>query len=204
LMRGLPVELNNHMMMDKNQLNDHREVLLRYALLQVHNHAAAEDAVHEALLAALQANDGFRNQSALRTWLIGILKHKIADHYRTTEKHHSLEDHCDNDEKDPNEAIEQLIFNDKGHWIGTPSSWKQPDHALEQNEFWLIFDWCQKNLPEQHGRAFMLREMVGLETEDICQDMNISHSACRVYLHRARLGLRECLEQRWFNSKRSL
>jgi RNA polymerase sigma-70 factor (ECF subfamily) len=190
--------------MVKNQLNNHREMLLRYALLQVRNEAAAEDAVQETLLVALQPNESFRNESALRTWLIGILKHKIADHYRAVEKQLSIEDHCDSDEKDPNEAIEQLIFNDKGHWIGTPGEWKQPDHALEQNEFWVIFDLCQKNLPEQHARAFMLREMVGLETEDICQDMNISHSACRVYLHRARLGLRECLEQRWFNSKRAL
>ncbi|HEY8158227.1 MAG TPA: sigma factor-like helix-turn-helix DNA-binding protein [Methylobacter sp.] len=136
--------------------------------------------------------------------MIGILKHKIADHYRAVEKQLSIDDHFGGDEKDPNEAIEQLIFDKKGHWIGTPAEWKQPDHALEQNEFWDIFDWCSKNLPELHARAFLLREMVGLETDDICQDMNISHSACRVYLHRARLGLRECLEQRWFNTNGSI
>lgn len=191
-------------MMDKNQLNKHREVLLRYALLHLRNEAAAEDAVQETLLAALQPNEGFRNESALRTWLIGILKHKIADHHRAAEKLHSLEEHCDSDDNDPNVAIEKLIFNDKGHWIGTPAVWKEPDHAFEKNEFWQIFEICQNNLPEQHARAFMLREMVGLETEAICQDMNISNSACRVYLHRARLGLRECLEQRWFNANGSL
>ena len=198
-MRGLPIALNEPMM-DKSQLHSHREVLLRYALLHVRNDAA-EDAVHETLLAALQADQNFRNESAIRTWLIGILKHKIADHYRTAEKQHLLEEHSDSD--DPNVEIEKLIFNEKGHWIGTPSAWTEPDHALEQNEFWMIYDLCQKNLPQLQARAFMLREMVGLETEDICQDMNISHSACRVYLHRARLGLRECLEQRWFNTGKS-
>jgi len=75
---------------------------------------------------------------------------------------------------------------------------------LEQDEFWLMFELCQKNLPEQQAQIFMLREMVGLEADEICQDMNISPSACRVYLHRARLGLRECLEQRWFNTQRAL
>lgn len=190
-------------MIDKNQLNNHRTVLLRYALLQLHDEAAAEDAVQETLLAALQAGDSFRSESAVRTWLVGILKHKIADYYRAAERHYSLEE-FHNDDKDPNEALEQLIFNGKGHWIGTPGAWKNPDHALEQNEFWPVFEWCQKNLPEQHARAFMLREMVGLETEVVAKDMNISHSACRVYLHRARLGLRECLEQRWFNTKRPL
>jgi RNA polymerase sigma-70 factor (ECF subfamily) len=190
--------------MDKNQLNNHRTILLRYALLQLRDEAIAEDAVQETLLAALQAGDSFRSESAVRTWLCGILKHKIADHYRAAKKHYSLEESTGSDEEGPNAALEQLIFNGKGHWIGAPSAWKNPDHALEQNEFWLVFEWCQKNLPEQHARAFILREMVGLDTEDICQDMNISHSACRVYLHRARLGLRECLEQRWFNTKRPL
>jgi len=188
--------------MDKHQLNNHRLILLRYALLQLHDEAVAEDAVQETLLAALETGDSFRNESAVRTWLIGILKHKIADHYRATERHYSME--SSNDDEDPNEALEQLIFNGKGRWIGAPSAWNNPDHALEQDEFWAVFEWCQKNLSEQHGRAFMLREIVGLETEEICEDMNISHSACRVYLHRARLGLRECLEQRWFNTKRKL
>ena len=190
--------------MDNNQLNDHRPILLRYAFLQLRDETVAEDAVQETLLAALQAGDSFRSESAVRTWLIGILKHKIADHYRATEKYHSIEKTASGGEEDPNEALEQLLFNGKGHWIGASSAWKNPDHALKQNEFWHVFDWCQKNLPEQHARAFMLREMVGLEMEDICQDMNISHSACRVNLHRARLGLRECLEQRWFNPKRPL
>jgi|GEM_PF-1330471 len=58
--------------MDKNQLNDHRTILLRYALLQLHDEAVAEDAVQETLLAALQTGDSFRSDSALRTWLIGI------------------------------------------------------------------------------------------------------------------------------------
>lgn len=189
--------------MDKNQLNDHRNILLRYALLQLHDEAVAEDAVQETLLAALQTGDSFRSESALRTWLIGILKHKIADHYRAAERHYSLGDPTSEDKDDPNAALEQLIFDGKGRWIGAPSAWNNPDHALEQDEFWGVFEWCQKNLSEQHARAFMLREMVGLETEEICQDMDISHGACRVYLHRARLGLRECLEQRWFNAKRT-
>lgn len=198
-MLGLLVERK---FMDNKQLNNYRTVLLRYALLQLHDEAAAEDAVQETLLAALQTGNRFRNESEVRTWLIGILKHKIADHYRTAGRHYSLE--ASYEEEEPNETLEQLIFDGKGHWIGSPGAWKHPDHALEQDEFWQVFEWCNNNLSEQHARVFMLREMVGLEAEEICQDMNISYSACRVYLHRARLALRECLEQRWFNAKRAL
>jgi RNA polymerase sigma-70 factor (ECF subfamily) len=184
-------------MMDKN-LREHRKILLRYAFLHLRDDAAAEDAVQETLLAALRGNEGFRSESAIRTWLIGILKHKIADYYRSAAKQYVQEAPIGDDE-DPNEELEQLIFNEKGYWIGTPSDWSKPDDALEQDEFWVVFEWCQQNLPKQHARAFMLREIVGLETDDICQDMDISQSACRVYLHRARLGLRECLQQRWFS-----
>ena len=184
--------------MDIQQLNKHREVLLRYAMLQVGNDAVAQDAVQETLLAALQTEGGFRNQSSLRTWLIGILKHKIADHYRSAEKQHSLQDYTNSEDEESPEVIEKLLFDNKGHWIGRLPEWSEPEHALEQTEFWQVYEWCQNNLPAPHARAFMLRELVGFETGEICDDMNISHSACRVYLHRARLGLRECLEQRWF------
>jgi len=202
-MPGLTTILNGTMI-DNNQLNAHREMLLRFALLQLHNESAAEDAVQETLLAALLAKESFRNESAIRTWLIGILKHKIADYYRTIDKHSSFEEINNCDDEDTNAAIEKLLFNNKGHWIGTLNQWSEPDHALQQKEFWIIFEWCQNNLPELHARAFLLREMVGLETTEICNEMDITPSACRVYLHRARLGLRECLEQRWFNSWKAL
>ncbi|MFZ2727209.1 MAG: sigma-70 family RNA polymerase sigma factor [Methylococcaceae bacterium] len=187
--------------MNKDLLTTHRLILLRYALLQLQDESIAEDVVQETLLTALQTGDNFRYESAIRTWLIGILKHKIADYYRGVEKHYLLDEETSENEADPNEALEQLIFNGKGHWIGSPSAWHNPDHALEQSEFWIIFEWCQKNLPQQHARAFMLRELVGLEMAEICQDMTITPSACRVYLHRARLGLRECLQQHWFNTE---
>lgn len=182
--------------MDNKQFFEHRDVLFRYALLKLHDDSLADDAVQETLLAALQAGDNFRNQANIRTWLIGILKHKIADHYRIAERYLELEE---SNEEDPNAALEQLIFDGKGRWISAPSKWQHPDHSLEQEQFWTVFDWCQNNLPKPHAQAFILRELVGLENEEICQDMNISYSACRVYLHRARLKLRECLEQRWFN-----
>lgn len=194
-MRGWPPE---NRQMDNGQLSNHRSLLLRYALLQIPDVAVAEDAVQETLLAALQAGDGFRHGSAVRTWLIGILKHKIADYYRAAERYCLLGGLAGGNGEDPNADLEQLIFDGQGQWIGRPGAWNAPDHALEQGEFWAVFEWCQKNLPPQQARAFMLREMVGLETAEICQDMDISPGACRIHLYRARLGLRECLEQRWF------
>ncbi|NOT83980.1 MAG: hypothetical protein HOP02_04190 [Methylococcaceae bacterium] len=125
--------------MNNNDLSQHRAMLLRYAFLHLRDHAAAEDAVQDTLLAALHGNESFRSESAIRTWMVGILKHKMADYYRSLEKQAVFNDWVDDDD-DPNAALEQLLFNGKGRWIGTPSAWKEPDHALEQAEFWVIFE----------------------------------------------------------------
>ncbi|WP_394752440.1 sigma factor [Crenothrix sp.] len=143
--------------MNNKDLSRHRTVLLRYAFLHLHGHAAAEDVVQETLLAALRGNEGFRSESAVRTWLIGILKHKIADHYRAVGKQH-VPGETIGDDSNPNEALEQLIFNGKGHWIGTPGAWSEPDYALEQDEFWVVFEWCQQNLPKQHALVLLCCE----------------------------------------------
>ncbi len=182
--------------MNNHTLSAHQDVLFRFALLQLQDEDAARDAVQETLVAAMQAHDQFRQQSSQRTWLIGILKHKIADHFRAQQKLHFWDA---DSETESTIAIEDLIFTQNGHWIGTPGEWKKPDHALENEEFWQIFELCQSRLPLNQARIFMLREMVGFELEEICQELAISNGACRVNLHRARLALRECLEQRWFN-----
>ena len=59
-----------------------RAQLLRFARLQLRNDDWAEDAVSETVLAALEAPQRFAGRSQLKTWLIGILKHKLVDQLR--------------------------------------------------------------------------------------------------------------------------
>ena len=61
-----------------------------------------------------------------------------------------------------------------------------------------MMDSCLAGLPAATARAFYLREIEGLSTEEICAELGISQSNCWVMLHRARLGLRQSLEDRWF------
>ena len=81
-----------------------------------------------------------------------------------------------------------------------PSTWASPEQALEDRQFWTVFEACLTALAPTPGRVFMMRELLGLTTEEICKELAISSSNCWVLLHRARLGLRECLSQRWFGS----
>lgn len=186
-----------------DQLNEalmakHRPVLFRYALLQLKDKGLADDAVQETLLAAWQSSANFEGKAGLRTWLIGILKHKIADHWRRSARGPAASGLSQFDEHGSG-ADEDDFFTENGRWISKPSAWNDPEKALQQQEFWAIFETCQNNLPQKMAQVFMLRELVGLETEEVCQETGISDANYWVTMHRARLRLRECLDIRWFN-----
>lgn len=170
-----------------------RPYLLRYATLQLRDAAAAEDAVQDALLAALAAEASFAGRSNLRTWLTGILKHKIVD----TIRRQSRESPAREFEPDGESEFDAL-FDGRGHWATAPDAWQQPEGALGQKQFLAALDACLRALPERTAQAFMMREHLGLETAEICKELGITTTHCWVMLHRARMALRLCLEINWF------
>jgi RNA polymerase sigma-70 factor (ECF subfamily) len=178
-------------------LEAHRPYLVRYARLQLRNGDAAEDVVQETLLAALENKAGFAGRSQLRTWLTGILKHKIIDHLRRQAREAPL---ALDEDGDPEAAIDAL-FKEDGHWKEMPADWGRPDEAFENKAFWEVLERCQQQLPPKAARVFMLREMMELPTEDICKELAITSTNCWVMLHRARLSLRQCLEALWFGNR---
>lgn len=184
--------------MANDLLTRHRPVLFRYALLHLRDVDAAEDAVQETLLAALQSRAGFAERSSLRTWLIGILKHKIADQQRRSARETRL---FEPDRTGTDEDIEDALFNPEGGWRSPPKAWSHPERALEQEEFWRIYEWCQQNLPKRQAEVFMLRELAGLEADEICKELGLSPTHYWVTLHRARLKLRMCMEIHWFGEQ---
>ncbi|MGJ0484505.1 MAG: sigma-70 family RNA polymerase sigma factor [Methylomicrobium sp.] len=183
-------------------LAEHRPVLFRYALLQLRDDALADDAVQETLLAAWQSAANFEGKARLRTWLIGILKHKIADYWRHS-GHEVVASEVDFTDNDGGDNDEDDFFMGNGHWNGGPSTWNDPEAALKQQEFWGIYETCQNNLPPKMAQVFMLRELVGLEADEVCRETGLSDANYWVTMHRARLRLRECLEIRWFNQSKA-
>jgi RNA polymerase sigma-70 factor (TIGR02943 family) len=178
-----------------------RRDMLKFAQLQLRDSGAAEDAVQEALIAAMNHQSGFAGRSALKTWVFAILRNKIIDHLR---KHAREVPACDlgprGDEEGPD--IEDF-FDRSGHWTeqDKPSTWADPESALAQKQFWAVFDACLNHLPAATARVFMMREFLELETAEICEQLEISNSNCWVILHRARTGLRRCLENNWFTGE---
>lgn len=179
----------------EQQLVSHRDYLLRFARLQLRNEAWAEDAVSDTLLAALAKPQSFDQRSQLKTWLVGILKHKVIDALR----HHSREisglDSSDDDEADP---LDYLGFKADGHFSQAPAEWGNPEQHIHSRQFFEVLDACTSKLPPNQGRLFLMREWLELSSEEICKELSLTPTNLYVQLHRARLRLRECLELNWF------
>ncbi len=178
------------------QIEGQRDYLLRFATLQLRDSHAAEDVVQETLLAALTGAASFAGRSNLRTWLTGILKHKIVDAIRRSSREPARPD-------DELESLSEFdpLFDERGHWRDRPSPWDSPEGALEQKEFFAVLEGCLEGLPAKTARAFMMREHLGLETGAICKELDITPTHCWVLLYRARMALRQCLATRWFGDK---
>ena len=174
------------------QLEQQRPYLLRFAALQLRDANAAEDAVQETLLAALAGEAKFAGRSNLRTWLTGILKHKIIDSIRRSTREPTVDVDLDNTSE-----FDSLFVPD-GHWKSAPRTWEEPHGALEQKQFLGVLEECLSRLPQKTARVFMMREHMGLETDEICKALEITPTHCWVLLYRARMVLRECLQQTWF------
>ncbi len=173
-----------------------RPSLLRIARLHPRNDAWAEDAVSETLVAALE-NAGFEARSKLKTWVVGILKHKIIDTFRARRREEPLDD------SDEDGGFEGALFKADGHFIDFPHEWETPETQLNRHQFFEILEVCVQQLPVAQGRIFLMREWLDLSTDEICTALAITPTNAGVLLHRARLRLRECLQLRWFGNASS-
>lgn len=187
--------------LDPKGPEQYRDYLYRYALLRLRDHARAEDAVQETLLAALQGAGDFGGRSSMKTWLTGILKHKIIDQFRRQSREVQADGRGEDAESLSDEAHAEVFFETgttHEHWRAPPSTWSDPEQCFEQRRFWEIFDECSQGLSKQAARVFSMRELMGMETEEICKSLDITATNCWVLLYRARMSLRQCLEIRWF------
>ena len=170
----------------------HGQVMYRFALARVTKPEVAEELVQEALLAAWRARDSFQGQSQERTWLIGILRHKILDHLRSRSR--GVEDapsHSD---------WLEAFFDERGRWVRMPDpAAVRPDALLEKQEFWDVFHTCLDALSPRAREAFARRVLEQEETQRICKAMGITATNLWVILFRARTQMRQCLTLKWFN-----
>lgn len=182
-------------------VEDHADYLFKYALVRLRDPLKAEDAVQDTFLAALKGGRSFQGRSAEKTWLVGILKNKIFDHFRKTSRETAFTDMEFYDREEQDSFVPDGIS--KEAWIHefAPTEWDSPGAALDSDIFWKTFRDCSNKLPKNVAAVFNLREVDGIESKEICAMLNISENNLWVMLHRARMALRRCLETNWFQKQ---
>ncbi len=176
-------------------LSEHGNALLAYASARLTDREVAEDLVQETFVAAWAARNSFKGDSQARTWLIGILRHKLSDHFRRQAREPITSPL-------PEDPAFDGQFDARGHWRAAPKAWA-PDAGtlLENHEFWEVFHQCMANLPEIQGRAFAVRELNQTPATEACQVLQVTPTNLWQLLSRARSRLRRCLEVKWFCNK---
>jgi len=171
----------------------HGDCLYHFALVRLRAPELAADLVQETFLEAIRTRNAFAGRSSERTWLVGILKHKIVDHLRKSGRDRAVRNGI------APEASAEAAFDRRGHWRVSPAAWTgDPSRVLETREFWEVFSHCLSKLPAGLADAFHLRELDGLSAEEVRQVLNITPANLWARLHRARLLLRQCLDAGWY------
>ncbi len=183
-------------------VEEHGDYLFKFALVRLRDAARAEDMVQETFLAALRGARSFAGRSAEKSWLVGILKHKILDYFRKASRESSFTDlEFYSDEESERFIPDGLLAGGWIHELG-PMEWSSDFGAnLDSEAFWKTFHDCSSKLPKNISTVFALREVDGIESKEICGLLNISESNLWVMLHRARMALRRCLETNWFGKQ---
>jgi len=176
-------------------VNEYGDYLYRYAMARIPSKEVAEDLVQDTFLSALKGMASFRGESSQLTWMTSILKRKIIDHYRKMSTR-----------KEISAAHFELPFHKEGmmenHWLQerAPKNWhSKTDEPLRQDEFQKIMQLCLSLLPDKWKSVFILKVMEEMASDEVCKEIGCTASNLWVILYRARLQLRECIENKWLS-----
>ena len=173
--------------------------MLRFAQLHIQPREDAEDAVQEALAAALSAQADAAEVLEPRSYLFGILKHKITDRLRRKYRTEIAIDDL------PVDALDDELFDARGHWLdgAAPAAWNAPDAQLQSDQFFAVVDACIHRLPAKVARVFSMKELLDCDAREVCDTLGLTQSDYWQCMSRARKQIQLCLTQTWFEGSRS-
>ena len=171
--------------------------LLAYTLTKVSDLEIAQDIVQETFVAAVKALPNFKGNSAPKTWLIGILKRKVADYYRKKNR-----DMTSNNVEVESIERSETYFLDNGSWQAGMNEWTPDLHLLDDKSFNLVFKDCMNNLPENWNYAIRQKFLEGTSSAEICKVLDITPTNYWQIIRRAKLHVKGCLEQKWFKENK--
>ena len=169
------------------------DLLFAYAMRRVHDAGIAEELVQETFLSGLRSRDQYTGSGSQGGWLTGILKRKIVDLMRRRARDPELRD----GDRDPSAAL----FDSSGNWRPGALPEIDPGRRIEAIELWQVVRDCLAQLPAGQADAFVLLVMEEWAADRVCRELDITQSNLWVRLHRARLGLAQCVGARWHASE---
>lgn len=176
-------------------VNEYGDYLYLFAYSRVNSKEIAEDLVQETFLSALKGLSSFRGESTELTWLSSILRRKVIDHYRKSSiRKETPASQFSTPFQDGND--------EEGHWImeRAPKDWQaKTEDPMQGREFQKIMDLCLSLLPDKWKSVFVLKVLEEMQSEAVCKELGCTTSNLWVILHRARLQLRECIENKWLS-----
>lgn len=174
-------------------VDEYGDYLYRYAQSRLRDANAAEEVVQETFLAGVRYAEQFSGRGTEQAWLLGILKRKIIDYVRKRSKHGGTQGY--EDDADPS----GLLFDEIGNWKPGAIGWAPaPDQKVQLDELWSVVKGCLKTLPTGQADVFVLSVMEEMDSDEICQELEITSANFWVRMHRARLGLAKCVGAKWY------
>lgn len=168
------------------------DYMYSYAIQRINNHEKAEDIVQDTFLAALNAKENYKGEASERTWLTSILKRKIIDHYRKINSNKGKAEvnmsYVNTDDQE-GDWLEERIAGDKQH---------NSDFELDNIDLKNTLEQCLDELAPKSALVFRMKTIQNVESEEICNELNISSSNLWVIIHRARVQLMNCMKSNWY------
>jgi RNA polymerase sigma-70 factor (ECF subfamily) len=184
--------MSKHKLDPNKWIDRYSDYLYNFTITRVNDREIAKDLVQDTFFASLKSMKNFKGEASERTWLISILKRKIIDHYRKiNSKKGKAEIRMDFKTEDDSE----------GNWLEervADPQYKTAEDTLVNEELGEAIYNCLSKLPEKQAIVFRMKTIEGLETESICNELNITASNLWVIVHRARITMAECMEKNWF------
>lgn len=181
-----------HLLNPDKWIDLHADYLFNYTISRVNDREMAQDLVQETFLAGLKSMKNFKGEASERTWLISILKRKIIDHYRKINSNKGKAEvriTSNNESETEGDWLEERVAD--------PFD-KTAEDTMQNTELGEAILNCLSKLPEKQAEVFRMKTIEGIETEAICNELNITASNLWVIIHRARTAMALCLKENWF------
>jgi RNA polymerase sigma-70 factor (ECF subfamily) len=185
-------------------VNTHHGALIRMAMGHVADREVAEEVVQDTWMAVIESLDRFEGRSSLKTWIFGILIHKAKDR-GVREKRQAAFSSFESHEDESDEAVDPSRFHRVGELVGRwafpPQPWdgQTPERLLASKQATDCLQQAIADLPLTLREVFVLRDVEGVESKEICGLLKITDTNLYVRLHRARERVRRTLEQHFEN-----